>query len=583
MDAEARIGPLECQGEKGAFLLSLRAVPDPSGPALPGGRTPTIFGMNSNPARAARFLVGALLAGALATAGPPPAGAQETEGPLSPAGRLRLEVAPVFQAWDARFAPGGTEPLGADLTDPTGHALFPQLGALEETLRGFLGAAGFEARLGASSARVSNSRIRIPFRLDVGVLDWLTLGATVPIVQNRAEVSFAFLADSSVANVGVSPAVRRGPDVLAFTDALRARAEEASSRAEAVCTGAPGSAECASATALAEEGEGLLTGFLSTYSASPFFPLETSAAAATLGGRVDAFDERLVAAGLAPLGAAPLFATARLAASDFATLLSDGAVGVNTGAPGNRVGQWALGDVELHAALRLLEGGAAGDATGGLAYQVGAGALVRLGTGTTDDPEVLLDLGTGDGQIDIEGRVFSNVRSGRFGLWSDLRYGVQRPRTLTRRVGPAELPFVPQVNRATVEWTPGDYLQLELSPRYHFTDELAFTAGYRLFRKGEDGFVRLTPAPEPADLAPFPTPPIFTDVLLLAEGTEERLHEVGAGLVLSTLDAWRAGRASLPFEARFGVRWAAAGEGRMLPTGVRATFGLRLYRRLWGG
>jgi hypothetical protein len=217
-----------------------------------------------------------------------------------------------------------------------------------------------------------------------------------------------------------------------------------------------------------------------------------------------------------------------------------------------------------------------------LAYQVGAGVLVRLGTGSAADPDIPLDLGSGDGQTDLEGRVFSNLRSGRFGLWGDARYGVQRPRTLTRRVGPPELALVPAINRATVEWTPGTYFQLELSPRYHFTEELAFTGGYRLFRKAEDEFVRVSAPPDPPDLSPLPSPPVFTDVTLLAHGTEETLHELGGGLVLSTLSAWQEGRARLPLEARLGVRWVVGGEGRQVPAGVRATVGLRIYRRLWG-
>jgi hypothetical protein len=137
------------------------------------------------------------------------------------------------------------------------------------------------------------------------------------------------------------------------------------------------------------------------------------------------------------------------------------------------------------------------------------------------------------------------------------------------------------VNRATVEWTPGSYLQLELAPRYHFSDELALTAGYRLYSKGADEFVRVSPAPEPDDTSPLPSPPLYTDVSLLEEGTEETLHELGGGLLFSTLDSWEAGRASRPFELRFEVRWGVSGSGLYVPDGVRALFGARLYFGLW--
>jgi hypothetical protein len=126
-------------------------------------------------------------------------------------------------------------------------------------------------------------------------------------------------------------------------------------------------------------------------------------------------------------------------------------------------------------------------------------------------------------------------------------------------------------------------VQLEVSPRYHFTGELALTGGYRLQRKGADSFARISPVPEVEDRTPLPSPMLFSDPSLLATGTEETVHEVGAGLVFSTLDAWEAGVARRPFEARFNLRWTMAGAGRDVPKGVRALVGLRLYLRLWGG
>ena len=199
-----------------------------------------------------------------------------------------------------------------------------------------------------------------------------------------------------------------------------------------------------------------------------------------------------------------------------------------------------------------------------------------------DDPDVFFDLPAGDGQVDVEGRAFSNLRAGRFGLWGNFRYGVQRPRTLERRVGPPSLVLLPAQGLATVEWTPGRYTDLEISPRYHLTDELALTLGYRRFEKDADEFVRVSAPPQPEDSAPLPSPPLFTDVGLLALETEESLHEIGGGLAFSTVEAWRQGRASLPFEARFAVRQAVAGGGGRTPEGVSATLGLRVYVRLWG-
>jgi hypothetical protein len=260
-------------------------------------------------------------------------------------------------------------------------------------------------------------------------------------------------------------------------------------------------------------------------------------------------------------------------------------VGINSVPLRDRIAPWALGDAEVHLQLRLLEGAREDPATGGtgLEYQAGAGFLARLGTGREDDPDVFLDLPAGDGQTDLEGRLFSDVHTRSFGLRGDLRYGIQLSRTLLRRVGPPELVLVPALNRAQVEWKPGSYLEIELAPRYRLTDGLAFALTYRHFRKSSDTFTRVSPAPVAEDRSPLPSPPLYGDASLLALGTEQRVHEVGGGLTLSTLAAWQAGEASLPLDARLGVLWAVAGSGREAPKGVRAEVGLRLYLRLWGG
>ena len=513
-----------------------------------------------------------------------PASGQEGESPLVPGGLLKIEASPLFLSWSSRFGSGGTEPLAAPLIDATGALLFPGISRLEGTLRDWLGEPELNAVLGGSRALVTASRVRVPLRAEVGLLDRVTIGVMVPLVRNRTEVEFAFRADSATANLGVNPALRSPTEVLAFTNELRARSESAAQRASQLCAEAPASPECAAADGVARDGGHLLTGFLSSYSASPFFPLSTSSAARTLQQRVGSFNQGLASLGLPALARQPLFPDARVDADDLQALLSDPAVGIGTVPLQDQVGVWELGDIEVNAAIGLLAGESRDSAAPRprFAYEVGAGVLVRVGTGSEDDPNVFLDLATGDGQTDVEGRAFATLRSGRFGLWSDLRLGFQRPRTIVRRVGPPDLVLVPAVNSATVEWTPGSYLQLEVSPRYHFTDELAFTGGYRLYSKGEDEFVRVSPAPDPQDTSPLPSPPLYTDVSLLAVGSEETLHEVGGGLLFSTLAAWEEGRASRPFELRFNVLWAMSGSGRTAADGVRALVGLRLYLPLWG-
>src|SRR5690606_31037062 len=123
-----------------------------------------------------------------------------------------------------------------------------------------------------------------------------------------------------------------------------------------VCAAAPASAECTRAASAAEEGQRLHEGFVSSYAASPFFPPAGSDAATALQARFDAFWDAIGSAGLAPLERSPLFAEAPADTQALQALLSDGVAGLGTGPLATHAGAWTVGDVELRAAARLLEG-----------------------------------------------------------------------------------------------------------------------------------------------------------------------------------------------------------------------------------
>lgn len=546
------------------------------GPKVPGHRPSSV-----------PWLRVVLLVGLVLTAGPgaPRASAQETEGPLAPAGRLRVEVAPVFVSWDHRFglrtedgrSLEGTEPLGFDLTREEAASLFPGVSILEDLLPDLLGEP-FDGAFGSTSAVVSADRSRVPVRVDLGVTDWLTLGATVPFVKSRTEIAFAY--DSTGANLGVSPSLTDPGLVTAYVEELAGAMETADALAEDACATDPTSVECQTAEALATDVTLFLNRLSGAYGGSFLFPTASSAAGESLQALSDELDQRLRDAGLAGFGTSLPLSDRLTGTADFNEFLQ---THFPTAPLENRPGRWEVGDVELHGAVRLHER-IVRDSTDGAVrarWHVGAGLLVRLGTGTTNDPDSLLRLGSGDGQTDVEGRIFGNGAWGSFGLWADARYGIQLSSTLTRRIGPPDLVLRTGTSRAEVEWTPGDYLQLELVPRYHLTPELAFAASYRFFRKGEDGFERRSPDVV-ADDPLRPRGPSFGDASLLERETEETVHHVGGGLVYSTLEAWREDRTSLPLQARFGVTGAVAGSGGQTPKTVRFRLGIRLYHRFWG-
>lgn len=506
----------------------------------------------------------------------PSLAAQETQSPLSPAGRLRVDVAGLFVSWDGRFTDDGTEPLGAELEAADLSEAFGGSAELEDELRTLLDDAEYAGTLGPLRARISADRTSVPVRIDLGIFDWLTIGGTVPFVKNRTEVAIDYGGGS--ANLGVNPALTAPSTVGDYLQALEAARTASSTRATELCATDPDGAACAEAQSLASDLASFFTGMQSAFGASPFFPGEATEAGDALVGRSQALDSRLQAAGLTGLTGLPLPSVLgdREAFDAFleSTLL--------TPPLANRVPLWEIGDVEAHLLARIAEGGA-DDPDAALRYQVGAGALVRLGTGALDDPNVLFDLPAGDGQTDVEGRVFVNLETARFGLWADARYGVQTSTVVARRVGPPDVVFRSPAGLRNVEWDPGDYLRLEVAPRIQLTREVALSAGWRLWSKGEDTFEVAPPDPGEPPAPPGDALNVFSDVSLLAAETEETRHEVGLGLTYSTRSAWREGRTGFPFEGRVLVRKAVAGSGGRTPDTLHLEFGLRLYRRIWGG
>jgi hypothetical protein len=526
----------------------------------------------SQPGRIPAFVVG-ILFGALLFLPPGNGGAQEL--PWLESGQLRLDFAPRFWSWDTRFGlrtVDGTiveeaEPLGLDLTaDPLGREIMPHLADLEVHVQDALTQSAFRARLGTSRAEVDKAVLTFPLRLEVGVTDWLTLGTTVPFVRPRTEITFALLADSTSANVGLSPQLTNAGAVSQFLTGFQGAIDE-------VRAVDPGSAVVA-------EAQAYIDALTSAYGEGTVFPHTESATGAALQERLDALRLSLEELGATDIPTSLPLAQQYLAGEQFQTLL--GSQAMQAFPLTDFTEPWTLGDVEVTAGLRLFRRGFQPDSLGDLPtlrYQVGAGLLLRLGTGTPDDPSRFLDVGSGDGQTDVEASLFGMTEVGsHFNAWARVRYGVQQEGERSRRIAAPEQ-ALPGVERlAPLRWTPGNYLEADLAPRLQLTDAMAVGFRYHLWSKGEDTY---GPGPMTGDRpdATEPLPP--TD--LLERETEETLHELGLSVAYSTMEAHARGEASIPVHIRFNVFRPLTGSGGRTPRGARIVAGLSLYRDLWGG
>ncbi len=537
--------------------------------SYPGDRSGCVLG---------RSVLGVALALALA----PGASAQVMGEPLVPRGRVRFDLASSVSAWDTRYGlrmEGGRrveeeEDLGMDLTDPRGVSLFPGAQALEEAIRELSGEAGFQGLIGATAGRLDYEVTRLDVGLHVGVFDWLTVGGSVPYVKGVSTLDFAFRADSA-ANLGLNPASAQGDAVSALLSELGEAATAAQARAESVCAGGSG-ADCATAQQLATRASDFWTGMFGAYFASPFFPLGTTAVADKLRQALTVLDGDLTAAGLQGVGTAMVFASGPLDGDALLELPSDPASGIAMTPIRGYPGLWQLGDVEVNATARLLEGERrdSGAVSPRLAWAVYGGFLVRLPTGVLDDPNVFLDLASGDGQQDMEGRVDGALRVGsRFALRGNVRYGIQGSVDIVRRVAAPETLLPPASSARTVRWTPGSYWFVELSPRVHLSEALSFAADFRHYAKGKDTYALVGEEPEgsaPANLG------------LLSSESEVTLRELTIGLRYSSVGLFHQGLVGTPVEV--GVRYVRplSGSGGQTPRASRVEVGVSLFRRIWG-
>lgn len=522
-------------------------------------------------------LLPALLWAALA---PGFASAQEPYSPLVPRGKIRLEIRGEYSSFSSRYRTwtegsstrGGLEDLSAPFTGPAGARFLPFLIPVEAAVREALGG-DYAISLGTMTSFMERNTARVPVSLDVGVFDWLTAGVTVPAVQHETEFAFHFAADSSGTNAGFGP---ENGAASGFLSGLGRSIDAYGDYRDATCAADPSSPACSDATAVLGDAVRFRGGLESMYG-TRFAPLGWSEAGMALQARLASLAAAFESAGVTGIPASVPLADAFLAPGDIREMITDPAFGIGaTHAPGDWRAIWGLGDVEVRTDARLLESGAP---DGPRHLVAGAGARVRLPTGTQDDPANFLDAATGDAQIDVEVRGWMNGRwSGRFGLWADLRYGIQLPGTTERRVFDPTFTLAPASSQQQLDWNPGDYQFLELSPWYRVVQSMTVVAGYRYFRKGRDSFTRPV-AGEPGSAQAGGA----LDPEILVPHSGASYGRVTFGMVYNRAVATAEGTTGGPLEIRLLYRRVVAGGGGDVPKTGAIEAGFRFFTGLWGG
>lgn len=502
---------------------------------------------------------------------------------MVPAGHLRLDIDANYVTWSERFglrSEGGSlveevEPLGWNLSsDALGSDRLPGAALTEDRLRTLVGNPDYRFNLGSANHLLAAHIRRVPLGFRLGVFPWLTVGASLPMVQRKLDSELVYTPGE--ANAGLAPpASLRTP----FTNEYGSSLAEARTVIAGLCAADEHTPECQAGRALLAEGDALLGSLTTLFGEAVFFPLEGSATGQDLADRVEAvriglsnvgvtsfttplpFGNPLDGAGFDSLVVAPVFGTTGLPVEDVDAL-------------------WEPGDLEVSAALQVLNltprpadlpapgeatdsvGAPGRDSGGGFGVRLGVAGTLRLGTGSPQDTiREFLDMEVAEGQMDIEVRAFGGIDwARRVGLSFDLRYGVASPAHVRRRVGPPDMGFAPRPPLATVQWKPGNYLEYAIVPQLLLTPELAVGFVYRSFSRAPDTFSGDAP-----DLAALS---LETDAEVRSTGVDIRYSSFLGG--------------GFPVVVRFGWEAARSGAGGRTPRTGRVRFGASLFWRLWG-
>ncbi|MBI4539076.1 MAG: hypothetical protein HY704_06140 [Gemmatimonadetes bacterium] len=524
--------------------------------------------------RNASIFVPALVAAALC--GASGLRSQERDATTAAPGRLRIQVGPTFATFDRRFGfrmhDGDIieeeEPLGFDFTKrDAGADLLPSLAPLERALREAAGDADARLTVGASRVVLDGSAVLLPFELAFGILSRLQVGVHIPLVRRRMDVDFRLDADS--ATVGLAQAASVQAFVSGFSSAVSATQARVSDECQTL---GETSVECRSGRELVTRASAMLSG---VRTAAGLLPLAGSAEAGALDQAIREIQDGMRRYGVVSFTAPAPLAREPLDAPAFQKVLTDPAFGIAGDSLGFWQSGWELGDIELSAKYRFAETPLADSAGAArpLAYRGAVSVAVRLGTGKLDDPSNFVDLGSGDGQRDIEFASYNDVLiAGRMLASVVVRYGIQSAAIVERRISPPDRPIVLAAALRNVEWTPANYLGVDALPQLVLTPAVSVGIPYSYFTKGKDTYARADGG-APADGANAVPPP---DVL--AEETESTYHRLGIGIVYSTPP----GTARLPLEARAIYQNTVAGSGGR--TLKRGTFQVevRTGLTLWG-
>ncbi|MBI3019015.1 MAG: hypothetical protein HYY61_03910 [Deltaproteobacteria bacterium] len=207
-----------------------------------------------------------------------------------------------------------------------------------------------------------------------------------------------------------------------------------------------------------------------------------------------------------------------------------------------------LGDVELGIKYKLLN-----TQNWSLATKSG----VRLPTGRGDDPDILTDIGFGDGQTDLGSTLlvdYTGISNTLLNTW--VKYTVQLPdRQLLRVPEPGELFTTKKEN---IRRNLGDRVDAVVTAEYSFWTTFNVNATYAFFSKQKDRFKSN----------------LGYNAQELEANTAQQKHSADAGIGFSTLPWFKQGTFKLPMDAGLNLEVPLTGKNVAKATTVNLEYKL---------
>jgi hypothetical protein len=481
-----------------------------------------------------------------------------------PGGAVRLELDGSLDAFDHRFRAGEKEPYGADLSSTAlGGDRIPRLADADARIGRVIGNAAYRINLGALTTD-AHADIGTGFLgLSLGLTDAITIFGRIPLVRTRVQPTLRL--DPTAADAGLNPGqTAQAPFFSEFDAALSDLSNKlAAGDYDANPTQrALAEATLADAILLRSDLFGLLA---DPASAAPFLPIATSGAGAAIESRLSALqgtlDTDLGVPGFTALPALPGEVL------DQPDLLQGLNVPLGLRLDGDPV--TFRGDAEAGAAITLADQWDRGTHRGG--FRTAISGLVRFPTGRIDRSDNPIDIGTGEGQTDIQVDVVTDIGAGVFGARLTATYVRQLPSDIARRVTAPSQPFAGPERLAIVRRDPGDILAFGVRPFFRLARTFALQAGVDHWSHRSDVVTYTTATPAIPGV----------DANLLAQESSTNATVLSLGVTYANPGGLRPGGSGLPVDASWTYeRVLRAGGGRVPDThAVRGKF--RVYFGLW--